>query len=127
MEDLHVNMNPETVYFPLINFNYETGMCELSGESYMEETYKFYGPIITWLQNYTAEKKPITFNIKLTYFNTSSSRFILEILFILKKYKDEGGQMEINWHYKMDDPDILTEIKDFMDETGTKINVMPMH
>ena len=92
----------------------------------MEETFKFYEPVIKWLRNYKSEKRPILLNIKLTYFNTSSSRFILEILDILKKYQDEGGAVEINWYYKTDDPDILTEINDFMDETGTRINILAL-
>jgi hypothetical protein len=124
MENLHININPELVYYPVINFNHQTGICEISGESYMEETYKFYEPVISWLVKFKSEKKPIILNVKLTYFNTSSSRFILEILDILKKYNDEGGSVEINWYYKMDDPDILAEINDFMDETGIHINIL---
>jgi len=125
MENLHVNINPELVYYPIVSFNYQTGICEISGESYMEETYKFYEPIILWLQNYIAEKKSIVLNVKLTYFNTSSSRFILEIFYILKKYTDAGGDVRINWHYKNDDPDILTEINDFMEEANIKITIIP--
>ncbi|HEY4786158.1 MAG TPA: DUF1987 domain-containing protein [Bacteroidales bacterium] len=123
MENLHININPELVYYPIIDFNYQSGICEISGESYMEETYKFYEPVINWLENYIREKRPVVLNIKLTYFNTSSSRFILEILYILKKYKNEGGSAEVNWYYKNDDPDILTEINDFIEETGIDIHI----
>lgn len=125
MENLFVNINPELIYYPIINFNYKTGLCEISGESYMEETYSFYEPVITWLQNYIAEKKSVVFNIKLTYFNTSSSRFILEILHLLKNYLLEGGNVELNWYFKNDDPDMLTEINDFMEEANVKINILP--
>jgi hypothetical protein len=125
MENLFVNINPELIYYPIINFNSKTGLCEISGESYMEETYSFYEPVITWLQNYIAEKKPIIFNIKLTYFNTSSSRFILEILHLLKNYLLEGGKVDLNWYYKNDDPDMLTEINDFMEEANVNINILP--
>lgn len=125
MENLYININPELVYYPVVNFNYATGLCEMSGESYMEETYKFYEPIILWLQNYIKEDKPITFNFRLTYFNTSSSRFISEILNNLKNYINEGGKVKINWYYKNDDPDMLSEINDFIEETGISINVIP--
>jgi hypothetical protein len=126
MENLHLHANPEMVYYPTVDFNYKTGICEISGESYMEETYQFYEPVITWLKDYSAEKKPIVFNIRLTYFNTSSSRFILEILYILKKYQEQGGSVTINWYYKKDDPDILSEIHDFMDESGINIHIVAM-
>lgn len=124
MENLY--FKSEQIYYPIVDFNYQTGICEISGESYMEETYKFYAPVITWLQNYLEEKKDIRFNFRLTYFNTSSSKFILEILSILKKNADTGSGVEINWFYKLDDPDILTEIDDFIEETGVKINIYHM-
>lgn len=126
MENLHMDNYPGIVYYPVLNFNFETGICEISGESYMEETYKFYEPVIAWLQNYTFEKRQVVLNIKLTYFNTSSSRFILEILYTLREYKNRGGNVEINWYYKKDDPDMLTEINDFMDESGIWINIFTL-
>lgn len=126
MENLIINYNPDLVYYPAINFDYETGTCEISGESYMEETYKFYEPIITWIYNYTKEDRPINLVFRLTYFNTSSSRFIMEILDTLKKYKDNGGEVRISWYYKISDPDILSEINDFIEESGTEIETIPL-
>lgn len=121
MESLYINNYPDLVYYPLVNFNYYSGVCEIVGESYMEETYKFYEPVIRWLKDYMLEKKPIEFNFKLSYFNTASSRFILEILDMLKSYQDNGGQVKVNWYYKRDDPDMLMEIQGFEAETGLKI------
>lgn len=126
MENLYININSELVYYPIVDFNAQSGICEISGESYMEETYQFYEPVIVWLQNFMAEKKPIVLNIRLTYFNTSSSRFILEILYTLKKYINSGGMATVNWYYKNDDPDILTEINDFIEESGIKINIISL-
>jgi len=123
MKNLEIHINPDLIYYPIISFNYETGICEISGESYMEETYKFYEPVINWIKEYCEGNKPITLNIKLTYFNTSSSRFILEILDTLKNYQKTGAVVTINWFYTADDPDIITEISDFMEETGTQINM----
>ncbi|MCX7985817.1 MAG: DUF1987 domain-containing protein [Bacteroidales bacterium] len=121
MESLYINNYPDLVYYPLVNFNYYSGVCEIVGESYMEETFKFYEPVIRWLKDYIQEKKPIEFNLKLTYFNTASSRFILEILDLLKSYQDNGGQVKVNWYYKREDPDMLMEIQGFEAETGLKI------
>lgn len=121
MENLQVNNSPDLIFFPVVDFNFETGVCEISGESYMEETQKFYEPIMNWLNQYVTEKKNIEFNIKVTYFNTSSSRFIMEILQLLQNFKTQGNSVIINWYYKKDDPDMLNEIKDYAEETGTDI------
>jgi hypothetical protein len=125
MKDLYININPELIYYPVVDFNAETGKCEISGESYMEETYAFYEPVISWFKEYIAIKKPIVFDIKLTYFNTSSSRFILEILDMLKNYKDDKGSIQVIWHYRKEDPDMLNEINDISEETGMEIQVIP--
>lgn len=125
MESLYINDYPDQVYYPVINFDSNTGICEIVGESYMEETYKFYQPVLKWLEEYTKVNKSIEFNIKLAYFNTSSSRSILEILDILKNFKDKGGSLKLNWYYNEQDPDMVGEIAGFEGETGLKINSIP--
>ncbi len=121
MKNLYININPELVYYPIVNFDGKTGICEISGESYMEETYKFYNPIIDWLKEYTTLNMSIALNIKLTYFNTSSSRFIIEILSLLKNYQKNGGEVTVCWFYNVNDSDMLTEINDFVEEVGIEI------
>jgi hypothetical protein len=90
----------------------------------MEETYKFYEPIITWINEYIKQKKPLEINFKLTYFNTNSSRLILDILDMVKKYEDTGGKVTVNWHYDKKDPDMVEEVEDFTLESGMKINLI---
>lgn len=124
MENLNITIKSDQIFYPAIDFNYETGLCEITGESFMEETFRFYEPVINWIKSYISEKKPIIFVFKLTYFNTSSSRFLLEILYVLKKYQLEGGDVTVNWYYKKQDADMLSEIKDFVDETELKINIL---
>jgi hypothetical protein len=101
-------------------------MCEISGESCLEDTVEFYKPLIQWLETYTGEvKKPIAFIIKLTYFNTSTSRSILDLLNVLKDYEDNGGEVVINWHYDENDVDMEEDIEDYMIDTGLDINLIP--
>ncbi len=121
MENL--NLNPNITFYPIINFNYQTGICEIAGESYMEDTFNFYEPVINWLKDYTNEKKPVVFNVKLAYFNSSSSKFILEILYLLENYQKEGNSANVNWYYNKDDHDMLKEIDEFVITTGIKINI----
>jgi hypothetical protein len=124
MESLVINEVKGSPYFPSVYFNAETGVCEIRGESYMEETYKFYEPLIKWINDYIQQKKPLVMHFKLTYFNTNSSRLILDILDIFKKYRENGGSIDVNWHYDIKDPDMVEEVEDFMAESGMEIKMV---
>lgn len=125
MENLILKEVPDAPFYPSVNFDVDKGVCELAGESYMEETFKFYSPILDWLKKYKDEGKPsLEFNFKLTYFNTSSSRLILDILDILREFKEAGKQLTINWYYDKQDPDMEDEVEDFMIESGLEIEMI---
>ncbi len=107
---------------PSVDFDAETGICEIKGESFFEETAKFYAPLLAWIKDYMKTGKPITFNIKLTYFNTSTSKWILNILHALREYQENGHKVTVNWYYLKDDFDMIEEIEDYQSDAGISIN-----
>src|SRR6056297_274775 len=124
MENIHIRRNPNTPDKPEVYFDAETGICEITGESYMESTYTFYLPLMNWLDEYIEKVGgKITFNVKLVYFNTSATKCLLDIFEILKKYQQKGGEIEINWYYDKEDPDVHEEVKDFEIEADIDINL----
>ncbi|MFN8255141.1 MAG: DUF1987 domain-containing protein [Bacteroidales bacterium] len=129
MENIQISGSHGANFIPTVDFNAETGICTLAGESYLEDTVEFYAPLFKWLKQFTAETElPIVFNFKLRYFNTSSSKCLIDILHILRKYQENGGSLEVNWYYDSHEEDIedeLEEIEDFMIETNVKINMIP--
>jgi hypothetical protein len=124
MKNLIIDAIPDSPYYPEVYFDASTGICEMKGESYMEEAYKFYTPLLNWLKEYSS-KNTVILNIKLTYFNTNSSRLLLDMLDILKKSSDAGVSVTINWYYELNDPDIKEEVEDFEIETGLPIQMIP--
>ena len=127
MENIHIRRNPNTPDKPEVYFDAETGICEITGESYMESTYTFYLPLMNWLEEYIEKVGgKITFNVKLVYFNTSATKCLLDIFEILKKYQQNGGEIEINWYYDKEDPDVHEEVKDFEIESGLDIQLVKM-
>jgi len=126
MENLEIKGESGVYFIPEVNLNASTGECLLAGESYLEDTDEFYNNIINWLDTYIKSvKKAITFNFRLTYFNTSSSRSILNVLRVLKKYEEGGGGVTVNWFFPEDDDSIAEEAEDYMKDTGLKINMFP--
>lgn len=115
-----------TEYFvPTVSLDPQIGKCLLAGESYLEDTVKFYEPILNWFTEYTQKvQKPIHLDIRLTYFNTSSSRSLLDIFYILKEYREEGGVVQVDWHIKPTDNELREEIEDYILDTELDINII---
>ncbi|MDF1547856.1 MAG: DUF1987 domain-containing protein [Bacteroidales bacterium] len=126
MENLYIEGYQDNYYVPNVDFNAETGIFTLSGKSYLEDTSQFYLGILEWLDQYFHEvKKPVQFNMKLNYYNTSSSRSILDIFDLLKLYEEGGGQVEVNWYCREIDFDsVQEEVEDYMEESDLKINII---
>jgi hypothetical protein len=115
----------EDVATPEVKFIAHTGICEISGESYLEKTYAFYDPLYVWLREYmTTINKPIRLNMRLKYMNTSSSKCILIMLKMFKDYIDEGGKATIDWYIKTDDDVMKEEVEDLREESELPINMI---
>jgi len=123
MDNLEVQVQPGSHFKPSVKLDASTGVCEIGGESYLEEATQFYQPIYDWLVEYTKTKKPIFFNFKLSYVNTSSSKHILFILRLLKKYGEDGNIVETNWYIEPGDMDTEEDVEDYMIITGLQINI----
>lgn len=112
---------------PKVSFDLSTFLFEIEGESFIENTDAFYEPIIGWLEEFadTHEEK-IIFNFKFLYYNSSSSKSILKILKILKRYKDRQQATEINWYYSEGNDDLEQEGKDFQELLNMPFRILIM-
>lgn len=110
---------------PAINFNAATGKCEISGSSYPENASEFYNPIFDWLNKFFTEiTGELYFTFKLDYLNSSSIKFISEIVDKIDKYGKAGIKAEIEWHYKEEDEDILELGEEFKEEVTCKFTLI---
>jgi len=80
------------------------GVLKIEGRSIPEDAAKFFKPLLEWTKDFTAEK--IRVDIKLEYFNTSSSKFILEMLRLLENNPNNNNIL-VNWFYEEGDLDVL--------------------
>lgn len=111
MESLSIEGTNKT---PQVKLDPETGVIEIKGRSIPENSIEFYRPIVEWLDEYA--KKPnnkTTVNVQLEYFNTSSSKCILDIFKKLESLKKNRSEVVINWYYEEDDEDMLESGEDY--------------
>lgn len=101
---------------PEIQLDPISGYLQITGTSIPENSEEIYRPVLEWIRNY--EKFPARqtlLDIRLEYFNTSSSKFLLEIIRVLKQIQDKQREVKLRWFYYEDDPDMLEAGQDFMD------------
>jgi hypothetical protein len=100
MEILNLEGTEDT---PKIILDKKNGIFEISGRSLPEDSAEFYRPVLEWIEKYAGAANPNTeFVFKLEYFNTASSKLILDVLSSLEDIKG----MKIMWYFHEDDEDM---------------------
>ena len=105
------NLTPEIILDP-VNF-----LFEINGESRPENVNKFFDPVVKWLDEFAfqiIDKKNkdanynccFTFVFKLEYFNSSSIKFVYDILKKLEEINESTKCIEIDWYYDSSDDDM---------------------
>lgn len=106
MEKIEAEATPKTPYLML---DPKSKTIIIKGRSIPENSVQFYTPVLNTLDKWIAEKTKdkITVNIKLEYFNTSSSKCILDIFKKLSELNKNGAALDITWMYEKDDEDMM--------------------
>lgn len=111
METIIREGTPKT---PYVKLDGEKGLVEIKGRSIPENSVEFYKPLIDWLDKYGNVPLEVTnVNIQLEYFNTSSSKCILDIFKKLELIYKKGSKVQINWYYEEDDEDMFEAGEDY--------------
>jgi hypothetical protein len=111
MESLIIDGTTKT---PDVNFNAEKGTLEVKGRSIPENSIEFYKPLVDWLEEYARNPLSRTeVNVHLEYFNTSSSKCILDVFKKLEAIHKNKYDVQINWYYEEDDEDMLEAGEDY--------------
>ena len=104
MDTLRIEQTDDS---PQVILDQEDKQFEISGKSLPEDVVDFYQPVLNWLNEY--KKNPLAkteFNIKLIYFNTASSKLIMDILMLFEEMVEEGHKVLIRWHSMQSDEDM---------------------
>jgi len=110
---------------PGIRLDAANEIFEITGRSLPEDVTKFYKPILDWLEEYGQSPNPQTvFDFKLSYFNTASSKIILDILMKLEAMHDDGKNITINWNYPSDDEDMEEAGKEYSEIVSVPIELV---
>jgi len=110
MENLKLDGTAKT---PLISFA-SSGKLELKGRSIPENSVEFYQPVKAWIEDYSKNPSAQTvIDVKLDYFNTSSSKCILDLFKKLEKMNGNGTEVLVNWYFEENNEDMEEAGEDY--------------
>ncbi len=113
MEIINIKGTDDT---PSVMLDKDKGIFEISGRSLPEDVTMFYQPILDWIAEYGQapnDKTDVMF--KLEYFNTASSKVLLDVLLKFEEINDEHGNVTIKWHYHEDEEDMKEAGEEYQD------------
>lgn len=122
MEKLYIEGSAKT---PSVSFDGDSGVLEMRGRSIPENSIEFFQPLIDWVDAYGITPKAKTrVDMKLEYFNTSSSKCILDLFKRLERINKEDSKVLINWYYETDDEDMEEAGEDYAAIVGLKFEIL---
>jgi len=115
---MSVLIKEKTEYTPRIVMDSNKHLIDIEGDSFPENTYDFYRPMMDWINSYfsTVYNEITTVNIEINYFNSSSSQLFFDFFDILEESVKNGSKIVINWIYVAKNESTLEAGEDFCEE-----------
>jgi hypothetical protein len=105
MQDLYIPAERDK---PEVDFRFSQHHLSLKGESFPENAMAFYGPVVAALMDYLAQTRDaeITVDIALRYFNSSSTKILLNVFRMFDQASSNDNTVTLNWVHDPEDDTI---------------------
>ncbi|MFH0842099.1 MAG: DUF1987 domain-containing protein [Bacteroidota bacterium] len=133
MQNLHIKQTATT---PEIKFSPDENIFLISGTSAPEDVRALYYPVIEWTKIFVddiidgeykkfSKNNPLDLHIDLTYFNSSSAKFLYDILAEIKRIPTEICAVLVSWNYDAEDVDMIEAGKDIASLVEMEFRYIP--
>jgi len=110
---------------PGVILDRDSGKFRMFGISCPMEPFEFFDPILEWFHEYMKDPLDETvLEIRFSYFDTSTSKFLLHILYILEDLRDSGYSTKVRWYYGEEDIDMYEEAEEFESVTDIEFEMI---
>lgn len=111
---------------PHIHLDPASGVLELRGRSTPEHPTEYYSQINRWIDNYLQQPNNKTVvRLFFEYFNTSSSKCLLELMKRLSVLQQAGKDVSFQWIHETEDDDMREAGADFRDLIKAPFEIIP--
>jgi len=115
MEKIDIQATART---PRLTFDPVACAFLLEGESYPEDTKKFYdtplGQVYAFLEAGVPAASVFVFRLK--YFNSSSAKVLMDLFLAIEEAASRGSELKVEWHCAEDDDNMQELGEEFSEE-----------
>ena len=125
MEKLCIECTKST---PRVILDPDKNSITLQGQSYPENAFKFYEPILQWVDEYLAQLDTtavVTIDFHFPYINTSSSKCLMMLLEKFDEAYHQGKKLTLNWFYQEGNENELDCAEEFKDDLDLPFHLIP--
>jgi hypothetical protein len=102
---------------PSVRFDPEGGILQIGGESYPENSKEFYEPLIEWIDEFLENSDAaVVFRVTLTYMNTSSTKYMMDILDRLEAAYENGHSVSVEWYCDKENDRSLDTVEELQED-----------
>jgi hypothetical protein len=116
---------------PWVRFDPDSRRLDIRGESYPENAAAFFEPILSHVGQWLKASPDGTFRVRfeLRYYNSSSSKAIMNLMDLLEEAEDKGWAIEVEWCFHEENEIIRESGGEFQDDyerLDIKLVALPM-
>ena len=116
-----------TALSPSVFFSPDEGLMKIEGRSIPENPEEFYSQIFLWIKEYFVSPQDHTdVNFMLEYVNSGSTKFLIEMMRMLKKFIDDGASVTVRWYFEEEDEAIEELGEHFLEMVKLPIEMIPV-
>ncbi len=126
MESLFIEKTKST---PEISFDAGKSKLQITGQSYPENAFKFYEPVLKWLDVYLDELEQeivLELYFNMPYINTSSTKCIMMLMEKLDDAHQSGKNVTIRWYYDLGNETALECAEEFKEDLTLPFEITPV-
>lgn len=98
----------------------------MQGDSYPENSFEFFGPVIDWVESYLKDSpNPLRLELRLVYMNTSSVKAMMDIFDLLEAAHGEGRTVRVDWYYDPRNERVLDLADEFREDCSFPFQIAP--
>lgn len=114
------NLNlPQTTSTPAILADWEAGLIQMKGDSYPENSFEVFQPLIDWVACFLEKAgRPLHLELELVYLNTSSIRSMMDIFDQLEAAHKNGAVVSARWAYDVANERVGSLAEEFREDCG---------